>query len=223
MSKTLFRKFLQRGVRRGRLGVVYADGSADTFGQSAEGFPEIVLRLTDDRVPRDVVLDPRLGAAEAYMDGRLVIEEGDVMGLVTLLRANNAWDRGGDLPKPRLSRRLFRKVTGAAEKVNDAVRSKNNVAHHYDIGNDFYALMLDDEHWQYSCAYWPSDDMTLAEAQRDHAATTPDEKGARSGTPSESLESPSPSPPTNVVAKSRAAWTMDPAVSLRPYGAPSWT
>ncbi|MAM37949.1 MAG: SAM-dependent methyltransferase [Erythrobacter sp.] len=166
MSKTLFRKFLQRGVRRGRLGVVYADGSADTFGQSAEGFPEIVLRLTDDRVPRDVVLDPRLGAAETYMDGRLVIEKGDVMGLVTLLRANNAWDRGGDLPKPRLSRRLFRKVTGAAEKVNDAVRSKNNVAHHYDIGNDFYALMLDDEHWQYSCAYWPSDDMTLAEAQR---------------------------------------------------------
>ena len=165
MSRTLFRKFLERGVTQGRLGVVYADGSADVFGAPSPGFPEIVIRLTDDRVPRDVVLDPRLGAAEAYMDGRLIVEEGDIMGLVTLLRANNAWDRGGDLAKPRLARRILGKLASAAEKVNDAVRSKSNVAHHYDIGNDFYAMMLDDEHWQYSCAYWPQDDMTLAEAQ----------------------------------------------------------
>lgn len=165
MSRSLFRKFLERGVTQGRLGVVYADGSADVFGAPAPGFPEIVIRLTDDRVPRDVVLDPRLGAAEAYMDGRLIVEEGDIMGLVTLLRANNAWDRGGDIAKPRLARRMFGKLASAAEKVNDAVRSKSNVAHHYDIGNDFYAMMLDDEHWQYSCAYWPQDDMTLAEAQ----------------------------------------------------------
>ena len=165
MSRTLFRKFLERGVTQGRLGVVYADGSADVFGAPDPDFPEIVIRLTDDRVPRDVVVDPRLGAAEAYMDGRLIVEEGDIMGLVTLLRANNAWDRGGDLAKPRLARRILGKLASAAEKVNDAVRSKSNVAHHYDIGNDFYAMMLDDEHWQYSCAYWPQDDMTLAEAQ----------------------------------------------------------
>ena len=165
MSRTLFRKFLERGVTQGRLGVVYADGSADVFGAPSPDFPEIVIRLTDDRVPRDVVLDPRLGAAEAYMDGRLIVEQGDIMGLVTLLRANNAWDRGGDIAKPRLARRMFGKLASAAEKVNDAVRSKSNVAHHYDIGNDFYAMMLDDEHWQYSCAYWPQDDMTLAEAQ----------------------------------------------------------
>ncbi|QKG71875.1 SAM-dependent methyltransferase [Erythrobacter mangrovi] len=165
MSKALLTKFLERGVTRGRLEVIFADGNRKAFGTPSPGFPEIVLRLADDRVSRDILLDPRLGAAETFMDGRLVIEEGDILGLVTLLRANNAWDKGGDIGRPRPWRRLLNRISAAAEKVNNAVRSKRNVAHHYDIGNDFYALMLDNEHWQYSCAYWPSDDITLAEAQ----------------------------------------------------------
>ncbi|MBD2841480.1 SAM-dependent methyltransferase [Erythrobacter rubeus] len=165
MSKTLLEKFLNKGIKQGRLGVVFADGSADTFGEAAEGFPEIVIRFTDSKVPRDIIMDPRLGAAEAFMDGRLIIEKGDVMGLVTLLRANSPWDQGGDIASPKLMRRIVDRATWAVEKVNNAVSAKDNVAHHYDIGNDLYALMLDDEHWQYSCAYWPSDDMTLGEAQ----------------------------------------------------------
>ncbi len=165
MSKTLFDRFLTKGVKRGRLGVVFADGSDKTYGEPEEGFPEIVLRLTDGKVPRDIIMDPRLGAAEAFMDGRLIIEEGDIMGLVTLLRKNNAWDKGGDIGPPKLLRRVLNKASFAAEKVNNRISSKNNVAHHYDIGNDFYRLMLDEEHWQYSCGYWPSDDITLGEAQ----------------------------------------------------------
>jgi cyclopropane-fatty-acyl-phospholipid synthase len=169
MSKTLFGKFLTRAVSKGRLGVVYASGEADVFGEPADGYPDIVIRLTDDRVPRDIILDPRLGAAEAFMDGRLLIEEGDIMGLVTLLRANNRWDRGGGVLKPKLAKSLLNRVSFAAEQLNNAVGSKANVAHHYDVGNDLYALMLDKEHWQYSCAYWNTDrfgeDMTLGEAQ----------------------------------------------------------
>ncbi|GMN03657.1 class I SAM-dependent methyltransferase [Erythrobacter sp. MTPC3] len=165
MSKALLQRFLSRGVTRGRLGVVFADGSASVFGEPADGFPEVVIRLTDGKVPRDIVMDPRLGAAEAFIDGRLLIEEGDVMDLVTLLRANNPWDKGGEIGPPKLLRRILNRASYTAERVNNAVSSKQNVAHHYDIGNDLYALMLDSEHWQYSCAYWPSDDMTLGEAQ----------------------------------------------------------
>ncbi|PKP64439.1 MAG: SAM-dependent methyltransferase [Alphaproteobacteria bacterium HGW-Alphaproteobacteria-7] len=165
MSKTLLDRFLQRGVKHGRLGVVFADGSTSTYGTPAPGFPEIVLRFTDAKVPRDIILDPRLGAAEAFIDGRLLIEEGDVMGLVSLLRANNAWDKGGDIGRPSLIKRLVNHASFAAEQINNRVGSKKNVAHHYDIGNALYALMLDSEHWQYSCAYWPRDDMTLGEAQ----------------------------------------------------------
>ncbi|MEA1619775.1 cyclopropane-fatty-acyl-phospholipid synthase family protein [Erythrobacter sp. T5W1-R] len=165
MSKQLLDRFLSRGVRQGRLGVVFADGSAVTYGTAAAGFPDIVIRFADDRVPRDIVMDPRLGAAEAFMDGRLIITEGDVMGLIGLLRANSAWDQGGEIDSPKLWRGLLNRASFAAEQINSAIASKRNVAHHYDIGNALYALMLDEEHWQYSCAYWPRADMTLGEAQ----------------------------------------------------------
>jgi cyclopropane-fatty-acyl-phospholipid synthase len=169
MSKRLLDRFLSRGVRQGRLGVVFADGSSTTYGKEAEGFPDIVIRLADAKVPRDIIMDPRLGAAEAFMDGRLIIEDGDILGLVTLLRANNSWDKGGDISKPQMLRQLVNRASFAAEQINTRIGAKKNVAHHYDIGNDFYALMLDPEHWQYSCAYWPQTDrrdgMTLGEAQ----------------------------------------------------------
>jgi len=169
MSKRLLDRFLSRGVRQGRLGVVFADGSSTTYGKQAAGFPDIVIRLADAKVPRDIIIDPRLGAAEAFMDGRLIIEDGDVMGLVSLLRANSSWDKGGDISKPQMLRQIVNRAAFAAQQINTRIGAKKNVAHHYDIGNDFYALMLDEEHWQYSCAYWPQtdrrDDMTLGEAQ----------------------------------------------------------
>jgi cyclopropane-fatty-acyl-phospholipid synthase len=165
MSKPLLDRFLSRAVKQGRLGIVFADGSASTYGTSAEGFPEIVLRFTDSAVPRDIILDPRLGAAEAFIDGRLLIEEGDVMGLVSLLRMNDRWERGDNNLRPKRLKRLLNKASFAAEQINNRVGSKKNVAHHYDIGNDLYALMLDPEHWQYSCAYWGEGVTTLGQAQ----------------------------------------------------------
>ncbi|KWV96335.1 class I SAM-dependent methyltransferase [Erythrobacter sp. AP23] len=165
MSKRLLGKFLERIVTRGRIEVAFADGDTAAFGTPAPGFPDIAIRLTDAKVPRDILLDPRLGAAEAFMDGRLRIERGDVMQLVELLRANAPWDRGGSIGGPSRLRRLRNRIGFAREAVNNAIGARRNVAHHYDIGNDFYRLMLDAEHMQYSCAYWPRDDMSLAEAQ----------------------------------------------------------
>ena len=49
--------------------------------------------------------------------------------------------------------------------VNRPSSAKRNVSHHYDIGNELYKHMLDSEHMQYSCAYWPREGMTLGEAQ----------------------------------------------------------
>ncbi len=165
MSKTVLGKFLASTIRQGVLDLTFADGSSRTFGAPQPGFPEVTIRLTDKTVPRDILLDPRLGAAEAYMDGRLVIERGDVMDLVQLLRSNSAWERKGSLRGPTLRRRIINRAKFALESVNNRVGAKRNVSHHYDIGNDLYRLMLDDEHMQYSCAYWDEDAGSLAEAQ----------------------------------------------------------
>ncbi|MBD3730295.1 MAG: class I SAM-dependent methyltransferase [Sphingomonadales bacterium] len=165
MTNPLIDKFLGRAIRKGRLAITMPSGQVHTLGTPADGFPEVAIRLTDDKVVRDILLDPRLGAGEAYMDGRIVIERGDVMQLVQLLRMNNPWERGGDIKAPTALRRVGNAGKFLATSFNKAASSRRNVAHHYDIGNDLYRLMLDADHMQYSCAYWPREGMTLAEAQ----------------------------------------------------------
>ena len=165
MSARIFDRLIGSVVKRGRLTVRHADGRTATFGQPEDGFPQVAVRMADKRVTRDILLDPRIGAGETYMDGRLLVEEGDIMQLVALLRANAPFERGVPLKRPSLLRRLKGAVGARIESVNQAVGARRNVAHHYDIGNDLYRLMLDEEHMQYSCAYWPRDGMTLGEAQ----------------------------------------------------------
>ena len=165
MSKTLVSRYLSSIVKQGTLTVSFADGTQQTFGQPAEGFLDVALTFTDSKVPRDIVLDPRLGAAEAFMDGRLTLQQGGIMELVELLRANTPWDRGGSIGPPSPLRRLSNRIAFAREAINDKLGSQRNVAHHYDIGNPLYQLMLDSEHMQYSCAYWDDGVETLAQAQ----------------------------------------------------------
>ncbi|MEE1876130.1 cyclopropane-fatty-acyl-phospholipid synthase family protein [Altererythrobacter litoralis] len=165
MSESLIDRFLGKAIAKGRLSVTFPSGKRHELGQPAEGFPEVAIRLTDSKVARDILLDPRLGAGEAYMDGRIVIEQGDVMQLVQLLRMNKPWERGGELRPPSPLRRIRDGLKFAATSFNEARSSKRNVSHHYDIGNELYRLMLDPAHMQYSCAYWAEGVTTLNEAQ----------------------------------------------------------
>lgn len=164
-AASLFDKAMGRAITSGRLTVTHADGRRVEFGAPASGYPNVAVRLADGKVARDILLDPTLGAAETFMEGRLRIEEGDVMQLVELIRANAPWEVGARLRPASPLRRVRNRIGFTVESINQARSSKRNVAHHYDIGNELYRMMLDAEHMQYSCAYWPREDMTLAEAQ----------------------------------------------------------
>lgn len=166
MSEALIDRFLGSVISKGILTVVMPSGKTHTIGAQADGFPNIRVRLADNKVARDLLLDPRLGAGEAYMDGRLIIEHGDIMQLVQLLRANKPWERGGRLKSPSLISNIKNRAKFLKSSFNEATSSKRNVAHHYDIGNDLYELMLDPEHMQYSCAYWADGTDNLGQAQR---------------------------------------------------------
>ncbi|PEQ13771.1 SAM-dependent methyltransferase [Novosphingobium sp. PC22D] len=165
MAKRILDRFLSSGVRKGTLEVRRPDGSVARFGQPAEGYPDVAIRLASDKAERRILLDPRLGAAEAFMDGQLEVEEGDIMLLIELLRANRPWDRGGEVREMSRFKKLRARIATRLDGINQAARAKSNVAHHYDVGNDLYRLFLDAEHMQYSCAYWPRPDMTLEQAQ----------------------------------------------------------
>ncbi len=151
---------LRRLVRRGKLTAILPDGSRHDFG-TGEGGPSVTLRLTDASRLRDLVRDPELAMGEAYMDATLLIEEGDLREMLTLFAINGGRAR---MPPPIAAGYRARFALRRIMQANDTHKARRNVAHHYDIGDDFYALFLDEDR-QYSCAYWPRARMTLEAAQ----------------------------------------------------------
>src|SRR6478609_6632005 len=136
MSSRLFDRLMTRLIKRGTLKVTYSSGQITTFGTPVPGFPDVAVRFTDEKVARDVVLDPRLGAGEAYMDGRIVVEHGGVMELVQLVQANNRWEKRGVILTPSFTRKLGVKASNFLRSFNKPGSSRRNVSHHYDVGND---------------------------------------------------------------------------------------
>ncbi len=137
------------------------DGERLTYGDE----PAVVLRLKSEDSARRLLADGFLGFGEAYMAGDLEVE-GD---LPELLRLGIAARFDQKTPSPRTMIRLLPQWLRARNSVK---RSAQNIAHHYDLGEEFYALYLDPS-LTYSCAYFRNCSDTLEEAQRhkhDHIA-----------------------------------------------------
>jgi cyclopropane-fatty-acyl-phospholipid synthase len=166
---SLFDKYVSKAFRRGTLTIIDHKGVAKTFGTPTPGFPEVTVRFADSRVPRDIALAPDVGAGEAYMNGRLIMEKGDVLDLVSLLRMNNPWEEGGNSGNPNFLRDTVRKAKGRIDRINWTRKSKRNVAHHYDLSDTLYDLFLDADR-QYSCAYFTQADNSLEQAQANKKA-----------------------------------------------------
>jgi cyclopropane-fatty-acyl-phospholipid synthase len=161
--------FLSRAVTRGTLTLHRPDVATKTFGTSEAGFPDVVIRFTDKNVGRSIVSDPGLGAAEAFMDGRLVIEQGDIRALVELLTSNDPWEDGRSALAASPLRRAVAAAAHRFGRINMERASKRNVAHHYDLSDRLYDLFLDADR-QYSCAYVTDPANSLERAQADKKA-----------------------------------------------------
>ncbi|MEO7503818.1 MAG: cyclopropane-fatty-acyl-phospholipid synthase family protein [Sphingomicrobium sp.] len=163
---TMFDSLVNKLVSRGRLTVVMPDGKRRSFGPGRDG-QELTVRLADRRVAFEIARNPRLAIGEAYMDQRIVIEDGTILDLLRLVVGANRWEDGG-AGRKALKRGKMKEFT-ALFRRNDAIRSRKNVAHHYDVGNDLYRLFLDDD-LQYSCAYFTDPKNSLEQAQADKKA-----------------------------------------------------
>ncbi len=157
----LLTRLFRRIVQQGELIVTGPDGSTTRFGAPDPAHPSVAIRVADNRTARAIAINPALGASEAYMDGRLVIEQGDIRALLDLVTFNLRWDRDNPV---RFA--LWRQASIAAkiDQINFSRRSKRNVAHHYDLDDRLYDLFLDAQR-QYSCAYFTDPDMSLDAAQ----------------------------------------------------------
>lgn len=161
----LIGRLIGKLLKQGRLTLVWPDGSRETYGPG--GGRSLTVRIADRKVPLELMRSPRLGLGEAYMDGRLVIEDGTILDLVELITSSNRWEEGGSGRKLFAKSRL--KQLQAIVRRNAPRRSRSNVAHHYDVGDDLYRLFLDDD-LQYSCAYFTDPNNSLEQAQSDKKA-----------------------------------------------------
>ena len=169
LGSYLLDKALTRLIKHGRLTVRAADGTVSRYGDGDAAWPDLTLILADDRVARDMALNPRLGTAEAWIDGRLRIEGGDIWDFVHFVRANNPWEAKEKLEGKRPGAAALARARQRWVRLNYRRKAHANVAHHYDLDDRLYDLFLDE--WrQYSCAYWDGGpdrtrDQTLDEAQ----------------------------------------------------------
>jgi len=144
-------------LRRGRLTLVDS-GERFEFGTAGPG-PHAVVEVSDPRFFGLTAFGGTVGAAEAYLSGYW--NSANLTRVVRLLLANRDVLEGMEGGAAALSAPL-RKL---AHWLNRNTRrgSRRNIAAHYDLGNEFFALWLDPT-MMYSCAVFEREDMTLEQA-----------------------------------------------------------
>ena len=123
----------------------------------ADGVPVGVVEFLDRSVLARIIVSPQVGFGEGYSKGRIEIH-GDILEMLNEVSRTLAMRSRSNYTLGKLRSRL------RAMRGNTLSRSKHNVHHHYDLGNDFYRMWLD-ENMVYTCAYYERPDLTLAEAQ----------------------------------------------------------
>ncbi|EOU1699937.1 class I SAM-dependent methyltransferase [Clostridium perfringens] len=128
----------------------YWDGEIIKYG---EGDPEFKLIIKNFPSKKELLADPSVALGEAYMKGDIDIE-GDLQKFFESIIRNK-----DSFMNKNTVFRLASKI-----KAPSLMKSKKDIAHHYDIGNDFYSLWLD-KTMSYSCGYFKSPTDTLYDAQ----------------------------------------------------------
>src|ERR1700733_3808107 len=145
----LWSKLLNYLVKSGDLTVIDATGKSHAFGVAGQK-PKSVIRLHDKALHYQLFFYPEFYLGEAYMNGTLTLEEGNLNDFIELL-AINASALGPNILE-KISTRLA-PVTQLLLQYNPVGKAQKNVAPHYDISDKLYELFLDKD-MHYSCAYF---------------------------------------------------------------------
>ena len=115
------------------------------------------MEFRERRAVFELLRSPSVGFGDCYTEGLIEIH-GDTLAFANEVTRAITNKKDSGYYGPKLRSLLY------AMRVNSPARSRHNVRHHYDLGNDFYKLWLD-ERMVYTCAYYDTPAATLAEAQ----------------------------------------------------------
>ncbi|WP_049804044.1 class I SAM-dependent methyltransferase [Desulfosporosinus acidiphilus] len=131
--------------------VTYWDGEIKRYG---EGEIRFRIHFNEPLPKSEIIGDPSLAFGEGYMHNKIDIDGAFEKVIESIFKNQNSF--------------LYEKhsYVKLAKKLSNTLRkSKEDVQHHYDIGNNFYRLWLDDT-MSYSCAYFESPEDSLYQAQK---------------------------------------------------------
>lgn len=155
----LFSHMMARFIRKGTLRVTDASGKLHEFIGSSE--PVAAIKIHDPDLPLKLFLNPEMNSGEGYMNGTFTMVDCTLEEFLHLFSINRGTMAG--YPLQHLLRRGSRLLRFLRQR-NALGKSRQNVAHHYDLSREMYQLFLDQD-MQYSCAYFASSDDTLEVAQ----------------------------------------------------------
>jgi len=156
LQRVVFRQLKQ--IQEGRI-TILDRGDRHIFGPGRTAELDAEIEVRDPRFYRHLALGGKLGGAEAYI--RQYWDCSDLVSLVRIFCRNLAMSQRGDRGWARLGA-PFRRATHLLRR-NTVRRSRRNIAAHYDLSNEFFALFLD-ETMTYSCGVFERPDSTLKEA-----------------------------------------------------------
>ena len=129
-------------------------------GREVTSCEEPVAKLTihDRAAMLKLIADPELHFGDLYSSGRVDVSGDLVLFLEAVYSSLRTTDKTGLM-------RRFLIWLGHRRIANSLAKARDNIHHHYDIGNDFYEMWLDKEVMQYTCAYFYDPDISIEAAQ----------------------------------------------------------
>jgi len=146
---------------KGKIDIIDHKGHIHNFGQAE---PYSKVRFANKSIERKLLFNPSLYLGEGYMNKEIVIEAGTIEDFINIITSSYE-----DFFYHNPIFRIYSTISSIIkpfQQMNRLVQSKKNVAHHYDLNEDLYRLILDKD-MQYSCAYFHNENISLEQAQAD--------------------------------------------------------
>ena len=156
----MFYSFIDSLISYGRLEIVDKNNKLRVFGKSN---PTCRIKIHNNSIKSKLFLNPDLYLGEGYVNEDFTIEQGKLEDLIEIITKNYN-NINKDFYHQIIN--FFSSKIRIIQQLNSTFISKKNVAHHYDINDDFYKLFLDDD-MQYSCGYFHNENISLEQAQLD--------------------------------------------------------
>jgi len=120
-----------------------------------DALPVATVNINSRSALNQLLCQGDVGFGDAFSSGGISVD-GDLVAMLVAAFT---------VPEPTGIAALMKRLQQRKPRANTKDGSRENIHHHYDIGNDFYRLWLDKE-MQYTCAYFPDDELTIEAAQQ---------------------------------------------------------